>query len=91
MKGEELAKMSAELRGEWSVVDEHHLERRWKFKDFREALEFTNKVGALAETVGHHPTITLAWGRVTLKVFTQKIDGLSESDFVFAAKVNEMM
>jgi 4a-hydroxytetrahydrobiopterin dehydratase len=69
------------------VVDEHHLEKNFAFKDFKQALDFTNKVGAIAEEQGHHPDIHLAWGKVGVTVWTHKIDGLTESDFVFAAKV----
>jgi 4a-hydroxytetrahydrobiopterin dehydratase len=77
------------LNAEWQVVDGHHLKRFFKFKNFREALDFTNRVGALAEEQGHHPDILLAWGKVVIKLWTHKIDGLTESDFVFAAKVDE--
>ena len=75
---------------DWEVVDGHHLDRSYKFKDFREALEFTNRVGALAEEQGHHPDIYLAWGKVGIQLWTHKIDGLSESDFVMAAKVERL-
>ncbi len=78
------------LGNRWQVVDEHHLEKEYKFKDFRQALDFTNKVGELAEAQGHHPDIYLAWGRVKLTVWTHKIDGLTESDFVFAAKADRL-
>ena len=62
LKGPELANMSKELDGGWQVVREHHMEKEYKFKDFREALDFTNKVGELAEAQGHHPDVFLAWG-----------------------------
>ena len=75
---------------DWEVVDGHHLDRSYKFKDFREALEFTNRVGELAEEQGHHPDIYLAWGKVGIQLWTHKIDGLSESDFVMAAKVERL-
>ena len=75
---------------DWDVVDGHHLDRSYKFKDFREALEFTNRVGELAEEQGHHPDIYLAWGKVGIQLWTHKIDGLSESDFVMAAKVERL-
>ena len=60
----------------------------YKFKNFRQALDFTNRVGELAEEQGHHPDIYLSWGRVKLKIWTHKINGLTESDFIFAAKVD---
>src|SRR6266403_2734836 len=90
LKGEELSKLADQLEAGWQVVDEHHLEKEYKFKDFREALAFTNKVGELAEAQGHHPDIYLAWGQVKLSVWTHKIEGLTESDFVLAAKVDRL-
>jgi 4a-hydroxytetrahydrobiopterin dehydratase len=90
LKGEKLEALIAELGNDWAVVDEHHLEKTYTFKDFKEALAFTNRVGELAESVGHHPDIELAWGRVKILVFTHKIDGLAESDFVFAAKTDRV-
>lgn len=90
MEEEEIKKYQKELKDDWEVVDNHHLEKKLKFKNFKEALDFTNKVGEIAEEEGHHPDIFLAWGKVELTVLTHKIDGLSESDFVFAAKVDEI-
>ncbi|HXE95910.1 MAG TPA: 4a-hydroxytetrahydrobiopterin dehydratase [Dongiaceae bacterium] len=88
LKGSELAGLLDELGGGWRVVAEHHLEKEYRFKDFRTALAFTNRVGELAEAQGHHPDIHLSWGKVRLVIWTHKIDGLTESDFVFAAKVD---
>jgi len=62
------------------------LRKTYRFKDFREALDFVDRVGAIAEEQGHHPDIQLAWGRVTIDIWTHKIKGLTESDFIFAAK-----
>jgi 4a-hydroxytetrahydrobiopterin dehydratase len=90
LKGEELAGFSAKLGAEWKVVDEHHLERMFTFEDFQTALDFTNQVGALAESEAHHPDIHLAWGKVTLTIWTHKIDGLTESDFILAAKAEQL-
>jgi len=90
LKGHELENLSRKLGGGWKVVNEHHLEKELKFKNFREALDFTNKVGELAEQIQHHPDIYLTWGQVKLTLWTHKIDGLTESDFVFAAKVNQL-
>ena len=84
----EIESYLADLGHEWLVVDDHHLEKEFAFKDFKEALAFTNRVGELAESVGHHPDIYLAWGKVRLTVWTHKIDGLNEADFVFAAKAD---
>ncbi len=90
LKGKALENFAEQLDEHWRIVDQHHLEREYKFKDFREALDFTNKVGELAEAQQHHPDIYLAWGKVKLTLWTHKIDGLSESDLVFAAKVDEL-
>ena len=86
LKGPELDALFAQLEGGWSVVDEHHLEKEYRFDDFRQALDFTNRAGEMAEEQDHHPDIFLAWGRVKVTIWTHKIDGLTESDFVFAAK-----
>ena len=90
LKGAPLDDLMHQIHAEWRLVDEHHLERRFKFKDFREALDFTNRVGELAEEEGHHPDIGLGWGRVDLKIWTHTIDGLSESDFILAAKIERL-
>ena len=90
LAGDALAGLQRELGGGWNVVDEHHLEKEFSFGNFREALDFTNRVGELAEEVGHHPDIYLAWGKVRLTVWTHKIDGLTPSDFIFAAKVERL-
>ena len=88
LKGTALARLVKTLGKGWRVINKHHLEREYKFDNFRTALDFTNKVGELAEQQNHHPDIYLAWGKVKLTLWTHKIDGLTESDFVFAAKVN---
>lgn len=79
-----------ELGNGWQLVEHHHLEKLYPFDDFAQALAFTNKVGALAEHVGHHPDILTAWGKVVLTIFTHKIDGLTDSDFILAAKVDDL-
>jgi 4a-hydroxytetrahydrobiopterin dehydratase len=81
----------AKLGDEWEVVDNHHLEKSYAFDDFKHALAFTNRVGELAEDQGHHPDIHLAWGRVKLTIWTHKIDGLTESDFILAAKADDKL
>ena len=87
LKGEELVALQKQVDG-WSVVEEHHIARTFKFPNFREALEFVNRVGELAEEQGHHPNILLAWGKVEITVWTHKPDGLTESDFILAAKID---
>ena len=75
---------------DWQMIDGHHLTRTFKFPDFAAALAFVNRVGALAEEEGHHPELLLAWGRVRVKVWTHKVDGLTESDFILAAKIDAL-
>ena len=90
LAGEPLRALARELGGGWRVVDDHHLEKEFRFPDFRQALDFTNRVGELAEEQNHHPDLHLAWGRVRVVIWTHKIDGLTESDFVFAAKADRL-
>jgi 4a-hydroxytetrahydrobiopterin dehydratase len=91
LAGAELEALERQLGGGWRVVDGHHLEKLYRFDDFRGALAFTNRVGALAEEQFHHPDIQLAWGRVGISIWTHKIDGLTESDFFFAAKADRLL
>lgn len=74
----------------WGIVEYHHLIREFKFKNFAEALAFVNRVGALAENEGHHPDISFGWGYANIKLFTHAIDGLSENDFILAAKIDAL-
>lgn len=80
-----------ELGGGWKVREGHHLEKEFAFDDFRTALEFVNRVGAIAEEEDHHPDVFLSWGRVRLTIWTHAIDGLTESDFVLAAKADTVL
>ena len=89
MKGEQINEMSSQLP-DWQVVNEHHLQRNYRFKDFRETLDFVNRVGELAEEQGHHPDICFGWGKADITIWTHKIDGLTESDFVLAAKIDKL-
>jgi 4a-hydroxytetrahydrobiopterin dehydratase len=91
LKGEALADLQKKLGNGWEVINEHHLEKAFTFKNFREAIAFTNRVGELAEQQRHHPDIYLAWGRVKITIWTHKIDGLTESDFIMAAKIDPLM
>lgn len=91
LKGDELRSLASELNGGWRVVDEHHLEKEFGFRDFAQALSFTNAVGAIAEREGHHPDLYLAWGKVRITIWTHKIDGLTRSDFILAAKIDEIL
>lgn len=90
LKGDEVQRLLGVLGGGWQTVQDHHLEKVFTFRNFREALDFTNAVGAVAEQEGHHPEVTLTWGKVTLRVWTHKIGGLTESDFILAAKADRV-
>lgn len=86
LKGSALQALFKQLPPGWKVEGEHHLEKEFTFKNFKEALAFVNKVGAIAEEEGHHPDIFLTWGKVKITLYTHKIGGLTESDFILAAK-----
>ena len=90
LKGPELTPLLDELGSGWRIVDEHHLEKEFTFSDFVTALAFVNRVGNLAEEQNHHPDLMFSWGRAMVRIWTHKIDGLTESDFVFAAKAETM-
>mgnify|MGYP003340861497 CR=1 FL=1 len=90
LKGSALQALAAELGNGWGVVDEHHLAKNFTFKNFREALDFTNRIGAVAEEQGHHPDLAVGWGYVHIRIWTHKIDGLAESDFILAAKIDAL-
>lgn len=75
----------------WAVVDLHHLEKSYSFKNFREAQQFVTRVGDLAEEQGHHPDICFGWGNAQIRIWTHKIDGLTESDFILAAKIDQLI
>ena len=80
-----LQPLLAQLTG-WDCVDGHHLVKRFAFPDFRRALAFVNRVGHVAEAQDHHPELGFGWGWVAVTIWTHKIDGLSENDFVLAAR-----
>lgn len=89
LKGDEITKLLSQLIG-WDVVDQHHLRKKYRFADFSEALRFVNQVGNIAEQQGHHPDICFGWGSAEITIWTHKIDGLTESDFILAAKIDEI-
>ena len=89
LRGDEIQPLLDQLNG-WEVELEHHLKKNYGFANFAEALEFVNRVGALAEEQGHHPDICFGWGKVEITIWTHKIDGLTESDFVLAAKIDKL-
>ncbi|MFA5291659.1 MAG: 4a-hydroxytetrahydrobiopterin dehydratase [Phycisphaerae bacterium] len=90
LKGADLAALAAQLPAGWQIINEHQLEKTFKFKNFKLALDFVNKVGALAEEIGHHPDINFGWGRAKLTLWTHKINGLHTNDFIFAAKADSL-
>ena len=89
LKGSQLAGLAAQVP-QWQIGNEHHLTRNFAFPDFRQALDFVNRVGEIAEEQGHHPNILLTWGRAEITIWTHKIDGLTESDFILAAKIDKL-
>ena len=89
LRGKELAALQTQVDG-WNVVEEHHITKTFTFPNFRDALKFVNRVGDLAEEQGHHPNIFLAWGKVEITSWTHKINGLTESDFILAAKIDRL-
>ncbi len=89
LEGVELRRLADQLP-DWKVIDQHHLLRTFLFPDFAEGLGFVNQVGGLAEDEGHHPDLCLDWGRVDVTIFTHKIDGLTESDFILGAKIDRV-
>jgi 4a-hydroxytetrahydrobiopterin dehydratase len=90
LSGNLLEEYSHDLGGSWSIINEHHLEKLFTFKNFAEALNFTNKVGQLAEAEKHHPDIHLSWGKVRVIIWTHSINGLSENDFILASKIDQI-
>ncbi len=89
LKGEQLHVFSHQLP-QWKVVDEHHITRTFTFPDFKQALDFVNRAGDVAEEQGHHPDLLLAWGKVEVTLWTHKVNGLTESDFIMAAKIDSL-
>jgi 4a-hydroxytetrahydrobiopterin dehydratase len=89
LQGPEIKTFLSQLDG-WQVINEHHLQKSYSFPDFRASLEFVNLLGELAESQGHHPDICFGWGKAEVTIWTHKIDGLTESDFVLAAKIDKL-
>ena len=88
LKGAELETLRGRLGSDWQVVDEHHLAKTYTFPDYRSTLAFVNGAAEIAEQQGHHPNISFTYGRADVTIWTHKIDGLTESDFVLAAKID---
>ena len=77
----------AELNAGWIINETGHLYKTYEFRDFMEAMDFAHKIAEVAEKESHHPNVTIAWGECSLEIWTHKIFGLTESDFVLAAKI----
>lgn len=90
LQGEALLDLQRQLGPEWRVIEAHHLEREFVFKDFREAWAFVNRVAELSEAENHHPDIYLSWGKARLTIWTHSVGGLSDSDFILAAKIDAL-
>jgi 4a-hydroxytetrahydrobiopterin dehydratase len=91
MKATDALQKMDEIHDDWELEDNHHIKRQFEFEDFQKALDFVNEVGEIAEEQGHHPIINdFTWGRATIKLYTHKIDGLHENDFIMAAKIDEI-
>jgi 4a-hydroxytetrahydrobiopterin dehydratase len=87
LRGEALISLTKQVQG-WEVIEDHHLSKTFKLPDFKEALRLVNLIGDIAEQEDHHPDIYLAWGKVRVEIWTHKINGLTESDFILAAKID---
>ncbi|MFT4571009.1 MAG: 4a-hydroxytetrahydrobiopterin dehydratase [Hyphomicrobiaceae bacterium] len=90
LAGDALSALAAELDG-WDVIAGHHLAKQYGFDDFAGALGFVNRLAVVAESEGHHPNISFTWGKVAVEVFTHDIDGLSDNDFILAAKIDAVL
>jgi 4a-hydroxytetrahydrobiopterin dehydratase len=89
LAADEMRKLHAQLDG-WEIIGNHHLRKEYKFEDFRATQSFVQRVGELAEAQWHHPDICFGWGRAEITIWTHKIDGLTESDFILAAKIDQL-
>jgi 4a-hydroxytetrahydrobiopterin dehydratase len=89
IKGDELKFMLSQLGGNWKILNDR-LEKQFKFPDFRSALKFVNQVGEIAEQQNHHPDIYFTWGQARIQIWTHSAKGLTENDFILAAKIDEL-
>ena len=90
LAADQIEALLAGLDEGWMVVDDHHLAREFRFRNFEHALEFVNRVGELAESMDHHPDLHLSYGRVRLEIWTHRLDALTKADFDFAAKAEPL-
>ena len=87
---EEIKPFMEQIHQEWKLVLDHHIERTFTFDDFQTALDFVNRAGEICEQEGHHADFELSWGRAKVMIWTHKIEGLKESDFILAAKIDKI-
>lgn len=85
---QEINTLMTQLKNNWNINEQGHLYKQFNFSDFMGAMNFANKVAALAEQQAHHPDLTIAWGACKVEIWTHKINGLTESDFILAAKID---
>jgi len=90
LTGEQAKVYLVDLNG-WLLINDHHIEKEFTFPDFKSALQFVNLVGEIADLENHHPDIVLAWGKVVVSIWTHKIDGLHENDFIMASKIDTII
>lgn len=91
LKGDEIASYLKQVDSNWKVVDEQRIERKFKFNDFKENMVFVNKVAEVAEADEHHPDFYISYAKLTITLFTHNIGGLSENDFIVAAKIDQLV
>jgi 4a-hydroxytetrahydrobiopterin dehydratase len=89
LTGSQLEHLQRELGEGWRVIDKHHLEKMFTFDTYREGVDFVNEVAAIAEEQNHHPAIYLGYGKVRITLWTHNIDGLSDNDFIVAARIEQ--
>ena len=87
---EEIKPFMVQINDDWKLIADHHIERVFTFPDFQTALDFVNSAGEICEKEDHHADFELSWGRVKIMIWTHKINGLTESDFVLAAKFDRI-
>lgn len=88
---EEVRRLLAKLAPGWGLVEAKKLRKTFKFSDFKSAMSFANTIAQIAETQGHHPDIIISWGKAVVELTTHAIGGLSENDFILAAKIDEVL
>lgn len=91
LTNEEAHKLLEELEQCWSMNEQGHLYKEYKLSDFMSAVDLVNKIARLSEEEAHHPNLTISWGFVIVEIWTHKINGLTESDFILAAKIDAII